>query len=148
MVTDGVTGKAVKVIQREGRYASPTQNLRDALHSGPGYYDLSVALKAVSQPDMMCGVVRIEDDAGPKWIATAETEVTAAGFKTVSVRSDARWTGTLKSAEIYLSSQSNADVIVDNLSFIKLPATELARDAVLGAGAGFIEFDCLSCVVP
>lgn len=28
----------------------------------------------------MCGVVRIEDDAGPKWIATAETEVTAGEF--------------------------------------------------------------------
>ncbi|MHB8972070.1 MAG: glycoside hydrolase family 99-like domain-containing protein [Pirellulaceae bacterium] len=104
-------------------------------------YELSVALKAVSQPDKMCGVVRIEDDAGPRWIATAETDVTTAGFKTLSVRSDARWTGTLKNAEIYLSSQSNADVIVDNLSFIKLPATELTKDVVLGAGAGFIAVD-------
>jgi hypothetical protein len=144
VVPGGGAGNAVKATRREGRYSSPIQNLRDALlKSGPGYYELSVAAKAVSQPDKMFGVVRIEDDAGPRWILTPEAEVTAAAFKTLWVRSGVRWSGTLKSAEIYFSSQGNADAVLDNFRFVKLPESVLAKATPVerAAAAGIIAAD-------
>jgi hypothetical protein len=91
----------------------------------------------------MFGVVRIEDDRGPKWIPTPEAEVTAATFRTLSVRSAVKWTGTLKSAEIYFSSQRNVDAILDNFSFVKLPESELAKatPAEHAAAEGIIAAD-------
>ena len=136
IVAGGVSGKALKVTHREGRYSSPIQSVRDALlKNGQGYYDLSVALKAVSQPDRMLGVVRIEDEAGQRWIPTLEAEVTAAAFKTLTVRSTFRWTGKLKIAEIYFASQTNVDAVIDNFSLVKLPETELAKATLVERAA-------------
>ena len=136
VIAGGASGKAVKITQREGRYASPMQNVREALvKNGAGFYELIGSLKAVSQPDKMLVVLRIEDDAGTKWIPTAETEVTAAEFQTLSVRSVVNWTGTLKAAYVYMSSRTNFDVIVDSFSLVKLPEGERAQlpKAVIGA---------------
>ncbi len=127
VIAGGVSGNAVKVTNREGRYSSPVQSLRETLEKcGPGYYELSIALKAVSHPEKMFGVVRIEDDNGPRWIPTAETQVTTAAFETLTERSIVNWTGMLKNAEIYFASQTNVGVLMDNVSFVKLPASEFA----------------------